>query len=294
MSFGSVNSAAGQNSAGTRLNRMLDNLGFPDKYGDLMGAALDARMGNVRGMRRNLFDAFNNVKTGELDFRGHVGLPSFGRVPSPFAMLGALQASPLLGAFAGPGALSLLASAGPMGVASGFLDRVLGGIGRGGGGPAGSAVGGSSGNRVGSETQSIFNDPSLSFEEKMAMLLMTLAEKQEKEIEAHMAKMDRSGKGSGGAGSVGGGIGGILQGALGGFMAGGPIGAVLGGVSSLFGGGGGGGAGTSAAGEGQKSEQRMAAELQMMQEKLSRLYSTLSNVMKSFHQTASNAIRNIN
>lgn len=57
----------GGNSPGTNLNRLMDATGFPDKLGDMYGAALDAAIGNNLGVARNLFDAFSPLSTRSLD-----------------------------------------------------------------------------------------------------------------------------------------------------------------------------------------------------------------------------------
>jgi hypothetical protein len=54
-------------SPGTELNRMMDSLGFADQIGDLYGAALDAAVGNNRGVARNLLDAYSPLSTAQLD-----------------------------------------------------------------------------------------------------------------------------------------------------------------------------------------------------------------------------------
>jgi|GEM_PF-5116216 len=54
-------------SAGTELNRMMGNLGFPDQVGDMYGAALDAAIGDSTGVARNLLDAFSPFTTSQLD-----------------------------------------------------------------------------------------------------------------------------------------------------------------------------------------------------------------------------------
>ncbi len=59
--------SAGGSSAGTNLNRLMDSMGFADQLGDIMGAALDARVGDNVGVARNLFDAFSPISTGTLD-----------------------------------------------------------------------------------------------------------------------------------------------------------------------------------------------------------------------------------
>jgi hypothetical protein len=66
-------------SPGTNLNRLMDSMGFPEQLGDLMGAALDARVGNNAGVARNLFDAFASISTSTLDSLKSVsfGPPAF-------------------------------------------------------------------------------------------------------------------------------------------------------------------------------------------------------------------------
>jgi hypothetical protein len=54
-------------SPGTQLNRLMDNLGFPDKLGDLYGMSLDKAIGNDLGVARNMFDLFSPLKTSQLD-----------------------------------------------------------------------------------------------------------------------------------------------------------------------------------------------------------------------------------
>ena len=38
-------------SAGTQINRWLDSLGYPDAFGDAIGALVDTRSGSVAGGR---------------------------------------------------------------------------------------------------------------------------------------------------------------------------------------------------------------------------------------------------
>ncbi|MEM1201805.1 MAG: hypothetical protein AAGN66_01100 [Acidobacteriota bacterium] len=297
-------------SQGSQLNRMLDTLGLPDKVGDMMGAALDAKLGNAAGMMRNLFDGFSKLTTGQMDFGALTGMPAFGSLPSPQSMLG--QLGPLMGAFTNPamaggmsmagGALGMAGSllgggggggmvpgmgqlaGGPLGMAGNFLNRMMQGLGGAvpgsphsqGGGVTGADVDARSGKASpletgGDDIRSIVSNPNLSIEEKMALALMKMAEKQEAKLEAQLDKMSRPQ----GQGETGGGLGGGLKGAF-------------------SGGQGGGNAVTGNAGGRQESEQIGAQKLQMIQQKMSRLLDTLSNIMKSFHQTSSTAIRNIN
>src|SRR6185295_8910580 len=69
----------GGNSPGTNLNRLMDATGFPDKLGDMYGAALDAAVGNNLGVARNLFDAFSPLSTRQLDrmMSGGLAPPGF-------------------------------------------------------------------------------------------------------------------------------------------------------------------------------------------------------------------------
>ena len=69
-------------SPGTELNRLMDNLGFPDKVGDLYGAALDAAVGNNSGVARNLLDAYSPLSTGQLD-RLTISMSTAAFMPGP-------------------------------------------------------------------------------------------------------------------------------------------------------------------------------------------------------------------
>ncbi len=69
-------------SAGTELNRMMDNLGFPDRAGDLYGAALDAAVGDNIGVARNLLDAYSPLSTAHLD-RITISMSAAASMPGP-------------------------------------------------------------------------------------------------------------------------------------------------------------------------------------------------------------------
>ncbi len=73
----------GGNSPGTNLNRLMDATGFPDKLGDMYGAALDAAIGNNLGVARNLFDAFSPLSTKQLDRMMSGGFPGPGSCQRP-------------------------------------------------------------------------------------------------------------------------------------------------------------------------------------------------------------------
>jgi hypothetical protein len=279
--------ALGALSPGTQLNRMADALGLPDQVGDMLGAAVDAQMGNAPGALRNLLDGFSKLSTGQLDFGAIKSLAKFGSIASPQKMLGQLS-SAVLGSFAGGGqglqalAGNLMGAGGPMGGISNLLGRLMGGAVPGSPHSQGGAVtsddrharsGKASPLETGGESiRSIINNPNLSIEEKMALALMKMAEKQEAKLEAQLDKMSQKQGAPDGGGKGGGGL--------------------FGKVGGLFGGGG--SAATGNAGGRQESEQVGAQKLQMIQQKMSRLLDTLSNIMKSFHQTSSTAIRNIN
>ncbi|HSS51686.1 MAG TPA: hypothetical protein VLX28_22300 [Thermoanaerobaculia bacterium] len=298
----------GAYSAGTALNRQLDALGLPDKVGDFMGAALDLQTGNVAGAQRNLFDAYSGMSTKQLDrMESHHRMPPFGSLMGPALMLQTMQVMGGLGGMPGfsPFGGSAAGSQGLFGPLQDLMSRFTNGLG---GAPGSSAGGGSQvgAGTGGNDVNSILNDPSLSLEDKMAMVLMALASRQEKQLEQKMQELGNVSGGTGGAGGAAGaggagGLGGLLQsvGGLVGTAAGaefGPLGMALGGlfgsaagqkVGSMVDGG------TSGTGGGQKSEQTLTQELQMIQQKMQRLLETLSNVMKSFHDTSMQAIGNI-
>ena len=64
-------------SQGTQVNQMLDSLGYPDMVGDLVGAQVDLRNGNLGGYLRNMQDAFSGLPTQAFNS------PNF---PQPFGM----------------------------------------------------------------------------------------------------------------------------------------------------------------------------------------------------------------
>ena len=53
----------GINSLGTRLNKALDNLGYPDAVGDIAGAQLDLATFNISGAAQNWKDLFSGQPT---------------------------------------------------------------------------------------------------------------------------------------------------------------------------------------------------------------------------------------
>jgi hypothetical protein len=69
----------GMNTAGTRLNQMLDRLGYPDMVGDLAGARMDLMTGNMGGFMRNMSDAYSGLSTNQLN-------SVMGKLPKPFGV----------------------------------------------------------------------------------------------------------------------------------------------------------------------------------------------------------------
>lgn len=194
---------------------------------------------------------------------------------------------------------------GPLGdIGQGLLNALQGGTQGAQGGAAAGGAGGASG-----DTAAILNNPNLSIEDKLALLLAKFAEKKMKELEDKIKEMQgggaegakgKKGKGGGLFGGIGkmfgGLVGGIakLGGGILGGMFGGPLGAMAGqGIGGMVGnilGGAGGAGGT---GGGKKSETMLQSEIQLLQQKLQRSMELLSNLMKSFHDAMSTSIRNI-
>lgn len=56
-----------QGSISTNLNRLMDSMGFPKELGNILGAALEARIENNIVVARNLFDAFSSISVASLD-----------------------------------------------------------------------------------------------------------------------------------------------------------------------------------------------------------------------------------
>ncbi len=358
-------------SPGAQLNAMLDALGLPDQMGDILGAALDAKIGDVRGAIRNLFDLYSGLSTSQMNLLFGSSLAPFGFVPRPHVtwerqvvykrhtyhqrvyLKGKLNLAEKL-KFFGLKALfggvkpsdiekkimtepkfraymerklggKILYDGTPGGVVTvekqyytkhvhwrkrihwhvgNFLNRIAKNISRIAGSLLG-AIGGlpqkflpttvktpSAGSGA-SDIQGILNDPGLSLEDKIALVLAKMAEKKEKEIMDKMKEWDKMSQkgGKGGIGSFLSGIGKLFGGVAGAFL-GGPLGIAIG--SSLGGSIGKvlGGSQSAAAG-GKKSEQRIQAEIQLLSNKLQRLMTMLSNIMKSFHDSSMAAIRNI-
>jgi len=182
---------------------------------------------------------------------------------------------------------------------------------------------------------SVLNDPNMSLEDKLALLMSKLSEHLDKQIndkmksiENQMAK-EKSGNSSNGAkksGKSGGGLfssigklfgsaGRILGGAAG-TVFGGPLGGMLGSglggklgsaLGGIFGGGGSSAASsagssngsngtgsTGGSGNGQDSNlQLLQTQLQQLLQKRQQMFQTMSNVVKSLHDTSMNTIRQL-
>ena len=57
----------GEGSISNNFNRLMNSIGFPNELGNIMGAALEARIENNVGVARNLFDTFSSISTPSLD-----------------------------------------------------------------------------------------------------------------------------------------------------------------------------------------------------------------------------------
>jgi hypothetical protein len=77
-----------QGSSGTQVNRMLDKLGLPDAFGDMIGAQIDAAKGDMAGYARNMMDLTSGLSTGQMDQMFGKGLLGPHFAPRPHAMMG--------------------------------------------------------------------------------------------------------------------------------------------------------------------------------------------------------------
>ncbi len=130
---------------------------------------------------------------------------------------------------------------------------------------------------------SVLNDPSLTLEDKVALALALMAEKKMKEIEDKLSEWDQLYGGEGKSESSGFSITALAKKAGKALLEAVPGGNL---VEYVFG-------GSTGSPENAPSEQKLQAELQLLVQKLQRLLETMSNIMKNFHDTSMNAIRNI-
>jgi hypothetical protein len=56
-----------EGSIGNNFNRLMNSIGFPNELGNIMGAALEARIENNVSVARNLFDAFSSITPSSID-----------------------------------------------------------------------------------------------------------------------------------------------------------------------------------------------------------------------------------
>ena len=75
-------------STGMNVNRMLDALGLPDKFGDVVGTGIDALRGDPMGMYRNAMDMSSGLRTKNMDALFGSGLPPSQFVGRPYANMG--------------------------------------------------------------------------------------------------------------------------------------------------------------------------------------------------------------
>jgi len=271
----------GINSLGTRLNKALDSLGYPDVVGDIAGAQLDLATFNVSGAVQNWKDAFSGLRTGEFLTR-----------PSQ-----ALTRSRQLHADSyAPGTGGTLATA--LQKMDGELSDLMKAVGS----KVGSLL-----NQQGSgqaETGDLVG-PNAPIEDRLAAFLFKQMKESDKSLEAQMKKYEaldkKDTKKSAGffssikstfksvastAFSIG-------AGALGGMVAG-PIGSKLG---AAFGGGlfaGTFGKDKAAAGtDKEHSKSVMNFKIQMLMNKRKEMHDLISNILKTMHEMSMVSIRNI-
>jgi hypothetical protein len=70
-------------SSGSQMNRLINSLGFPNRLGNMIGAALDRKIANNAGVARNLYDAFSPLSSNSLNNLAD-GLVPFGFVGRPY------------------------------------------------------------------------------------------------------------------------------------------------------------------------------------------------------------------
>ncbi len=174
------------------------------------------------------------------------------------------------------------------------------------GGAAGAAGAGGAGAAGGADSsESVLSNPNLTLEDKLMLLMAKLSKHMDKQIEDKMKQIESAMKqqGSKKSGKSGGGMfGGIFKaiGGIAGTAFGGPIGGMIGNAAGgilggLLGGGGGkGGAGAGGANAGKKPNlQLLQSQLQSLMQKRQQMFQTMTNIMKSLHDTSMAAIRNL-
>lgn len=270
----------GINSLGTRLNKAMDNLGYPDAIGDIAGAQLDLATLNISGAVQNWKDLFSGMPTAE-----------FLTKPSD-----AIARSRQL-----HGNTYAVGSGGTLATALQKMDAELMDLMK----TVGSKVGslmtqqGHGQNDIGDLV-----GPNAPIEDRLAAFLFKQMKESDKALEAQMKKYEALGKSvkkkSGGFfssiksafKSVASTVFSIGGGALGG-MLGGPIGSKLG--SALGGGlfGGMFGKKKAAGGDKEHSKSVMNFKIQMLMNKRKEMHDLISNILKTMHDMSMVAIRNV-
>jgi hypothetical protein len=138
-----------------------------------------------------------------------------------------------------------------------------------------------------SDLSEILKDPSMPFEQKLALFLFAYVDRKQKEIEKKAAALEqkkKAGENGGGGGGLLGTIGSIGGAALGGYFGGAAgvgIGSDIGGrIGNAFGGGG----GTSSAGKEEDSEQVAMKKLQMEVEDMNKMFTLIDNILTGMNR----------
>ncbi|MEZ4647935.1 MAG: hypothetical protein R3E97_03970 [Candidatus Eisenbacteria bacterium] len=268
-----------------------------------------------RGMKYdNLGDIFRDARDGRVDgqankFRPALWRPGMGQSPRPL-FPSAFAFHPAMGAIgAGIGLGNTMGNA-----LGNSLNDILGRLfGNGNGGGSAGGTGSASGNGAtggAGDTGSILSDPSLSLEDKLALLMAKLTEHMDKQIEDKMKAIEqqmaneKSGGANGsqgGAGGLLGGLGSIAGGAFG-TAVGGPLGGMLGSqlggslggsLGSAAGGSSSSGGANGSGGENSSNLQLLQTQLQQLMQKRQQMFQTMSNILKSLHDTSMNTIRQL-
>ncbi len=272
-------------------------------YANLGAIARDARDGRIDGQATS----YRTRTT-------YSWRPGFSPARPGCCLPPAFAFNPTLAAIAGGNALGgVIGNAINNGLSN--IGNVLNGIFGGANGSGGAGNTGSTGSTggTGSTGESVLSNPNLSLEDKLALLMAKLSEHLDEQINEKMGQIEKQmqqekngGAGGAGGSSKGGGgflssilgkAGGVVGTAFGGMfggLAGSKIGSALGG---LFGGGGsqGGsqGAGGSQNGQNGSNLQLLQSQLQTLLQKRQQMFQTMSNVMKSLHDTSMNTIRQL-
>jgi hypothetical protein len=218
---------------------------------------------------------------------------------------GAITANPF-GALMGAG-LGGMIGASPFGSAG-----ALGGAGQGSWNPN-ARPGAMTNNSRGAETnhirqgEAILNDPNLSVEDAIMLLMMQIMKKMDKDIKAQAQKVnkmqngqDKKKQNSGGksGGKSGGGKGGSILGKAGkaaGSALGGPVGGKVGSKAGNAVGGALGGQGANGAKKGEQgSKDTEMAKLKAMQDKRGQMFQILQKIIEGYNQTAKGTIQSMN